>query len=366
MEILEKSVWINIVYRTWQGEVTMSREEIKRYSNPDLLPPEDLIKPGSKAITDVSKLTKIKSFGRKVRRECEKVSLSAFGNYGTSLEASESLIKRLEQMQAEHQAMVNDYLDGYEQTTEQWISEHPEFEGWLRHSKLSRKDIESRFKFEFDVFQIQPTGDNSPQYLKDNLSNQVSGLLGTLLSEIETMAESAWTKTYVNNDSVSQKALSPIRTILKKLDTLKFIHSNVFRLVERVQVVLNAMPKSGPISGSDLSAVCGLLNLLSSSSRMMDFMNTASKPVGSLLGAGMTQASNTVKQAEQPDLTIADTVETEQDDSAIAVSDDLATTSTLEAKQDDVEILSDDLEEEVPEIIPQTTPKHVPSLAITF
>jgi hypothetical protein len=365
MEILEKSVWFNIVYRTWQGEVTMSREEVKKYSKPELLPPEDLIKPGSKAITDIAKLTKIKSFGRKVKRECEKVCLRAFGNYGTSLEESKALVTRLEQLQAEHSVMVKNYLDEYEITTEQWIIDHPEWEEWLRHSKLSRKDIENRFVFEFQVFQIQGAGDNTPPHLANNLNRQVNGLLGTLLDEIEEMAQTTLDKTYANQDKVSQKALSPIRGILKKLDTLKFIHNNVFRLVVRTQDVLNAMPKTGAIEGSDLSAVYGLLSLLSSRDSMLDFMNTATNNSNSLLGFGSVLNNAT----EDDDAMQVEESETE----AIDSDDDIVQTAPLEPVIIDSEVETDIVEETIEDdtvdeamtVVPETTITK-PSLRISF
>lgn len=271
MEVLDKTVWININYRTWQGKKTLTRAEITRYSDPDKIPPEDLISPGTKAITDPEKLTRIDSLGKRIHRECQKVCIKAFGAYGTSLEASEALLAKLNELKAEHQKLIDDYLDGYDQSNAEWIAEHPEWEDWLRNSMLSRNEIEGRFKFEFQAYKISAGGESA--LINNGFEQEQSGLLGQLLSEIAKMANEAWDKTYINRDKVSQKALSPIRTMQTKLRTLSYLSSKVGVLIKRVHDVLDAMPKSGPIEGADLSSVCGLLNLLSSTQKMRDFID---------------------------------------------------------------------------------------------
>tara|TARA_R110002167_G_scaffold234159_1_gene439357 strand:- start:17928 stop:18956 length:1029 start_codon:yes stop_codon:yes gene_type:complete len=273
MEALDQTVWLNINYRTWQGKKQLSRAEIIKYSNPDELPPEDLITPGSKAIADPEGLKKITSLGKKINRECEKVCVRAFGAYATSNEASETLLAKLEGYKKEHQDLVSAYLDSYEQSNEEWMAAHPQWEAWLRHSMLSRQEIEYRFKFEVQAYKISSGGEGT--LLNDGLQKEQSGLLGTLFREIEKMADDAWSFSYENKEKVSQKALRPILTIKNKLETLSYIDGKVSVLVRRVKAVLDAMPKSGFIEGADLSAACGLLNLLSSSNRMNAFAKQA-------------------------------------------------------------------------------------------
>ena len=212
MEVLDQTVWIHINYRTWQGKKTLTRDELNRYADPDKTPPEDLITPGTKAIADPEKLKRINSLGKRIHRECEKVCLKAFGAYGTSMEAGEVLLAKLKTMQQEHQSLIDDYLDGYEQSNTEWIAEHPEWEEWLRNSMMSRGEIENRFKFEFQAYKITSGGQGA--LMNEGLEQEQNGLLGQLLSEIEKMANDAWVTYYENRDKTGQKALSPIRGIL--------------------------------------------------------------------------------------------------------------------------------------------------------
>lgn len=273
MEILDQTVWIHINYRTWQGKKTLTRAELNRYANPDMTPPEDLITPGTKAIADPDKLKVINNLGKRVQRECEKVCLKAFGAYGTSIEASKKLLARLQELQDEHAALITDYLDSYEQSNEEWIAEHPEWETWLRRSMLSRSEVEDRFKFEFQAYKISSGGEDA--LMNDGLEQEQNSLLGQLLSEIEKAALDTWERSYDNRSKVTQKALLPIHSMLNKLQTLSYISGSVNILIKRVQDVLDAMPKTGPIEGADLSSVCGLLNLLSSYRKMNDFIKQA-------------------------------------------------------------------------------------------
>lgn len=320
MEVLDQTVWIHINYRTWQGKKTLTRAELNRYSDPDKTPPEDLITPGTKAIADPEKLKRINSLGKRIHRECEKVCIKAFGAYGTSIEAGEKLLARLSDMQDEHQAMISDYLSSYEQSTAEWIAEHPEWEEWLRNSQLSRGDIENRFKFDYQAYKISSGGQGA--LMNDGLQQEENGLLGQLLSEIEKMANDAWVTSFENRDKTGQKSLSPIRTIINKLQTLSYISGKVNVLIKRAQDVLGALPKTGPIEGADLSSVCGLLNLLGSYSRMMNFINQ------------VPQHNDVIDQEED------ETEQSEPTQPSLNVSDESESEVSEELHEDDVEIPS--------------------------
>ena len=274
MEVLDQTVWIHINYRTWQGKKTLTRQEIQRYSDPDRTPPEDLITPGTKAIADPERLKKITSLGKRISRECEKVCLKAFGAYGTSLEAGDALMTRLQGFKDEHNALLAEYLDDYETSNDAWVKEHPEWEEWLRNSMLSRSEIENRFKFEYQAYKISSGGEGT--LMTSGLEQEQNGLFGQLLLEIERMANDAWIRSFENKDKTSQKALRPIKTILNKLETLSYISGKVGALINRVKAVLDALPKSGAIEGADLSSVCGLMNLLCSSQKMSAYINKVS------------------------------------------------------------------------------------------
>ena len=302
MEVLDQTVWIHINYRTWQGKKTLTRQEIQRYSDPDKTPPEDLITPGTKAIADPERLKKITSLGKRIHRECEKVCLKAFGAYGTSTEASEALMTRLQAFKDEHNALLTEYLDNYEASNNEWVKEHPEWEEWLRNSMLSRSEIENRFKFEFQAYKISSGGEGA--LMNDGLEQEQSGLFGQLLLEVERMANDAWEQSFENRDKTSQKALRPIKTILNKLETLSYISGKVGVLTNRVKVVLDALPKSGFIEGADLSSVCGLLNLLSSSRKMNEYIKQVSANQSQVVDqvVDTDEEEEIVSSPEQPSL----------------------------------------------------------------
>ena len=78
----------------------------------------------------------------------------AFGAYGTSLEAGETFMARLQVFKDEHDALLEEFLDNYEASNDAWASEHPEWEEWLRKPMPSRSEIENCFKFEFQAYKI--------------------------------------------------------------------------------------------------------------------------------------------------------------------------------------------------------------------
>jgi hypothetical protein len=215
-------------------------------------------------------------------------------------------------MKDEHEALITEYLDSYEQSNTEWIAEHPAWEQWLRNSMMSRGEIENRFKFEFQAYKITSGGQGA--LMNDGLQQEQNGLLGQLLSEIEKMAAEAWATSYENKDRAGQKALSPIRTMLNKLKTLSYISSKVNVLIKRVNDVLDALPKTGPIEGADLSSVCGLLNLLGSYRRMTDFINQVPLHQNDVFDPIEEDEDDSLVASEQTDIVSEEVVDEQTDE----------------------------------------------------
>ena len=176
---------------------------------------------------------------------------------------------------------------------------------------MSRGEIENRFKFEFQAYKITSGGQGA--LMNDGLQQEQNGLLGQLLSEIEKMAADAWATSYENKDRAGQKALSPIRTMLNKLKTLSYISSKVNVLIKRVNDVLDALPKTGPIEGADLSSVCGLLNLLGSYRRMTDFINQVPQHQNDVFDPIEEDEDDSLVVSEQTDIVSEEVVDEQTD-----------------------------------------------------
>ena len=101
--------------------------------------------------------------------------------------------------------------------------------------------------------------------------------------------------------------------MLNKLKTLRYISSKVNVLIKRVNDVLDALPKTGPIEGADLSSVCGLLNLLGSYRRMTDFINQVPQHQNDVFDPIEEDEDDSLVVSEQTDIVSEEVVDEQTD-----------------------------------------------------
>jgi hypothetical protein len=109
------------------------------------------------------------------------------------------------------------------------------------------------------MFRIDPPrkGDaNEP------LQEAVAGLGNTLFQEVARTADEAWRKSFAGKQEISIKALSPIRTLRRKLAGLSFVEPRVTPVLDLLDTGLASLPTKGAITGASLVMAQGLVCLL--------------------------------------------------------------------------------------------------------
>ena len=94
------------------------------------------------------------------------------------------------------------------------------------------------------------------------MAEEVSGLGGTLFSEVARSAEEIWRRVYEGKTEVTHKALSPLRTLHGKLTGMSFVEPHVAPVTDIIQAALKRIPVKGNITGPDLLMLQGLVCLL--------------------------------------------------------------------------------------------------------
>ncbi|MBQ7607943.1 MAG: DUF3150 domain-containing protein, partial [Desulfovibrionaceae bacterium] len=140
--------------------------------------------------------------------------------------------------------------------------------------------------------------DNEQAVLQSGLAEEVIGLGGTLFGEIAKTADDIWHRVYEGVTSVTHKALSPLRTLHKKLVGLSFVEPHVAPIADIIDTALNRMPPKGNIVGADLlllqSLVCQLRDsdaLLIQAQSLIDGNKPASVSQSQNLQPGFTPTS---------------------------------------------------------------------------
>lgn len=161
-------------------------------------------------------------------------------------------------------------MQRYDQSVQEWIARHPEWAGIIAGSVVSEAYVRSRLDFRWQVFRVAPPAHTPPGALGDHLQSDVTRLGQTLFGEVAKDAAEAWRRCYAGKTEITRKALSPLKTMYDKLMGLTFVEPRVAPIAELLDTAFRSIPKRGPISGSLLVMLQGLVALLQNPTALVE------------------------------------------------------------------------------------------------
>ena len=171
----------------------------------------------------------------------------------------------------EFRVAKEDFLAAYDTSLEAWIAKHQEWASIIRNSVVSSEYVRARMGFRWQFYKVAPLESHADEnaVLEAGLADEVTGLGGTLFSEVAKSAQEIWRRVYTGNTEVTHKALSPLRTLHGKLVGLSFVEPHVAPVADIIEAALAQMPAKGTITGTDLLLLQGLVCLLSDSEALV-------------------------------------------------------------------------------------------------
>ena len=266
--ILDKTMCVNLLVTLWSGRRRLKPEDLGAAAAN--LPPEDLASLGSLKLCDPAKLNKLFTIKRGAERDCERVCVRFLGGYATEESNVAALTAKLDRRKAEFEQTASAFAQSLQFEIDDWSAKHPQWRHVIERAIPDPSYITGRLNFAYQVFRVGAASDEAGDALNQGLVEQTTGLAGQLFREIQSEARTAWDRSYKGKDAVGQRALRPIRAIQQKLEALQFIDQRIGPVIGRIEAVLEALPKEGKLEGRELSAVVGLLHLLSDAQQMRE------------------------------------------------------------------------------------------------
>lgn len=252
----------------WSGRRKLRRADLKLQDEAEI-PPEAIASLGSKKIIDPDEIADFEAMKKEAHRECAKIGIRFLSGYAVPEDSADALASTLEDIGKRFSDQKTSFLADYERTIADWIAQHPEWSSMLNEAALTRTDVEAKLNFGWRAFRVVAADDNTDSAaLNKGLSSELTGLAGQLYREVAQAAGQVQEKSLMGRDRVSQKILSPIRTIRGKLHGLSFLDNRVGPLIDTIDHVMSQLPKAGWIDGLGLSALHGLVFILSDEARM--------------------------------------------------------------------------------------------------
>lgn len=304
----------------WSGRRRLKREDIRATDSE--IPPKDVASLGSKKVIDPEEISDFEALKKEAHRECAKIGVRFLGGYAVPEGEASGLATALDDIATRFTQRKADFLSDYDKKVNNWIAAHPGWSSMLQEAALNRQDVDGRLQFGYSAFRVSTaaTDDNANDPLAKGLNSEIGGLASQLYSEIAQAAGVVMEKSLLGRDRVTQKILSPVRTIRKKLFGLSFLDKRVTPLIDTIDHILEKLPPAGHIDGMELTALHGLIFILSDVTRMQEH--------GDLILNGKT-----VQEATEESIpALAEPEEVEEEVAAEPAQPDTATTTA----QDDL------------------------------
>lgn len=306
-QVLEQIVCFSLEDISLWGARKKLRSEDLKLTTGDALPPKDLASLGSKKIFNPKALAKFEALKRRAHVACGRVGVRFMGGYAVPSKAADQLATELDAIGVEFEKEKTDFLANYTSELETWIAAHPGWEEVIRAATVPVTEVKDRIRYGWMPAKVSAPDENLPtSRLHQKMVKEAGGLAGRLFSEISEMAKAVVEDSLLGKTRVNRRVLSPVRRMRGKLDGLAILDKRVRPLIKAIDETVAQMPGDAPIEGVSLTALHGLMLMLSDPERMKQYGQAIldGSTDGPSLGIRLApqQSVSTAPVAEEPAL----------------------------------------------------------------
>ncbi len=256
--ILDQLDLVKLDIHLWTSAKKLRPEDLK-LGDGSKLPPDKLASLGTKKTIDPKALNEFARIKKEAGRICLQTGTRFLGGFANPRTEIPRITAELDLLAADFERAKHDFLATYEDATMAWVNQHPEFASAIRRAVEPVDSVAAKLAFDYVIFRI---GQPEPEQ-QASLERKALGLSGQLFKEIAQEAKELVDGSFVGKDSVSGRALGTFRRIRAKLDSLGFLDACCHPIVDKIDRVLGALPKSGPYGGAPYHELFTLALLLS-------------------------------------------------------------------------------------------------------
>lgn len=250
----------------WTGRAKMKPEDLGLEEGQ--LPPEAVASLGSKRLISIDSLKPLTNVRYKMRRACMEVGTKFLGGYAVGAEEAEGLLKRLEGLVAEGEKRKASFLNNFDTKVKAWQAANPEWAHIMSAGTPERESIAKRINFGFHSVVVSAP-DNAA--LARNLIGAVEMMGGNLIEEIVAEARQFVERSLISGrDQGSQKTVTPMRRLARKMQALKFIDPALGKMADVINAVLATLPSKGRVDGDAYLSLARVAHLLANRARFAD------------------------------------------------------------------------------------------------
>jgi len=255
--ILNNIVLVVLNISLWGGRKKLRPEDLAANGiDIDRLPPGTLASLGSKRIISPSAVNVFVNLKKEAERLCLQYGVRLIGGYAVPDDKVDDLTKELATIKTQFEAARANFISDYDNEVASWIASNPpEWASIIKAAVDPVNHLHRTISFNYAAVAI-----TAPAHIEENgLEEEVGGLYGQLCHEVRQAAKLAYEQSFVGRSEITRKALRPIRTIREKLAGMAFLDGSLVDTIQAIDDTLSKIPKNGPIKGTDLNMVAGLV-----------------------------------------------------------------------------------------------------------
>ena len=261
--VLKQLTAIRLDVSIWSARKKLTPADL---GTPDL-PPETLTSLGSKKVCDPDDLRIFATLKARAIALLDRHGVRFLGGWAVPETRIKVVVDGLRTIGQDFTAAKESFLSRYDAAIKNWIDQNPGWEKLIAGSIVGVDTVRARLGFGWQMFKVMPPRKGEAN---DPLRDAVGNLGHTLFGEVAKVANEAWHKSLAGKMDVSAKALSPLRAIRQKLAGLSFVEPRVAPIVDLLDAAFTALPEKGPIAGSNLVMLQGLVCLLRDPASLME------------------------------------------------------------------------------------------------
>lgn len=298
IRILDELLALHLDIRLWSARRKMSVEDFGGAK----LPPEDLASLGSKRIADPETLRIFGTLKARAFSHLDRHGVRFLSGWAIPEDKAGDIVRELVRLRDEFQQAKEAFLANYDSSIRDWVDRHSQWSDIIRHSTVGPDYVRARLSFRWQMYKVAPLmrHDTEQAVLEAGLMEEVQGLGNTLLAEVTRHADDMWRRVYEGRTEVTHKTLSPLRTLHEKLTGLSFVEPHVAPIADIIRSALDRMPGRGPIGGTDLLLLQGLVCLLRDSRLLVEHARKLMAGQGTMSVLDSLLTFNDMPQPDSP------------------------------------------------------------------
>lgn len=255
--------------RVWTGARILNDVDLRGLGYAETTDEQrQVLKPGLKQIFDPDKLKVFEMLRVRARRLLEEAGIPFAKGFALPLDRADEILGKLDAIQDEFRAKVQDLIDHYDQDLEAWIHKNPGFEALLRQGSVAKADLTSRFEAGYLTMRIQPLRPEDEEKTEREVSSLSVKLLDDVSKDTTPMLVSMLGKSKSDG-----KCLRQLEIIRNKLNGLSFLSAGILPVVDMLDRTLNQCPRGAAFGGYEFEMLKTCTSLLANRQLLEDLSN---------------------------------------------------------------------------------------------